>query len=93
MTTSFLTDQADQELQLSDLQNISGGNAAYFVVGIGLGATGVLLADMYLTAETGKGIGDHLKGAMEDVKKLLDDKCEVAPTGDGKGCTDRGLPF
>ena len=95
MATSFITDQVDQELQLTDLQNMNGGTVGSFLFGAGIivGAGGFLMADMILMEETGKGVGEHFVDAVGAASEWVKDQCDVAPTGDGKGCTDRGLPF
>ena len=95
MATSFITDQVDQELQLTDLQNMNGGNVAsvFFGAGIIIGAGGFLMADMILLEETGKGVGEHFIDAVGAASEWVKDQTDVAPTPDGKGCTDRDLPF
>jgi len=57
------------------------------VAGIAVGIT----IDAFIEKETGKGIVDHIGEAVESA--LKPDQCEVAPTGDGKGCTDRDMPM
>jgi len=95
MTTSVIDAPVGQELQLSDLQNISGGGAHIFISGLIVGGGTALMADMALDYYTGKGLGEHwvdAVGAATDwVNSQGDDN--VAPTGDGKGCTDRDLPM
>ena len=91
MTTSFITDQIDQELQITDLQSMNGGSAPLI---LGLGAAGGLMIgiaiDAVIEKETGKTILEHATDAVKSV--LKPDQCEVAPTGDGKGCTNRDWP-
>ena len=99
MTTSFINDQVDQELQLIDLQNMNGGTVGSAMIGGALGvANGIaftLLVDGGLRLSTGKGIWDHVVDAYNSSTESSDqnDGGNVAPTGDGKGCTDRGLPI
>ena len=92
MTTSFVDAAVSQELQLSDLQNISGGIPALWAI---LGAEAALAADLLLEHHTGKGIGEHFSDAVEGAYEWAtsEDECSVAPTKDGKGCTDRDLPM
>ena len=90
MTTSFITDQIDQELQLTDLQNLNGGSPAIFGIGMIAGIGGGITLNFLVEELTGKGIVDHVADAVES--SLKPDQCEVAPTGDGKGCTDRDWP-
>ena len=97
MTSSVINAPVGQELQLSDLQNISGGNAVLLVgSGVIWGAGAAAVTDMLLEHHTGKGLGEHIGKAFEDAYDWAtksDDQCDVAPTGDGKGCTDRDLPM
>jgi|TARA_B100000073_G_C23719293_1_gene567077 hypothetical protein len=95
MTTSYITDQVDQELQLADLQNINGGFLQYLV-----GALGLYAADIWIEEFTGKDIKEHVDDAGRAVigyVKDSGDPCSaggnVKPTGDGRGCTDRNRPF
>ena len=94
MTTSVIDSAVGQELQLSDLQNISGGGAPLILAGM-LGAEIALGADMLLEHYTGKGIGDRFIDAVGEAYEWAtsEDECGVAPTKDGKGCTDRDLPM
>ena len=100
MTTSFITDQADQELQLSNLQNMNGGvTGLELALAVAVGASAYAAVDSWTYALTGKGITEHVMDTAVDAIKSAsgssdqNDGCNVAPTGDGKGCTDRGLPF
>ena len=96
MTSSVINAPVGQELQLSDLQNISGGGAHLVVGGVIVGAGTALIADMLVEIHTGKSIGFHIGKAASDAYEWAtksDDQCDVAPTGDGKGCTDRDLPM
>ena len=100
MTTSYITDQIDQELELTDLQNMNGG-----VTGLEIGLAIVIGAGAYAVADgasyvlTGKGITEHFMDASKDIYQDATGSSDqnnggnVAPTGDGKGCTDRGLPI
>ena len=93
MTTSVIDAPVGQELQLSDLQNISGGGVP--LLWAMLGAEAALAADLLLEHHTGKGIGEHFSDAVEGAYEWAtsEDECSVAPTKDGKGCTDRDLPM
>ena len=99
MTTSFITDQIDQELQLTDLQNVNGGTGVELALA-GLAGVGLFMwADLYLIETTGKGVTANIIDAAKDAMNSSTDSSDqgdggnVAPTGNGKGCTDRGLPF
>ena len=95
MTFSVINAPVGQELQLSDLQNINGGGASLVVGGVLIGAGTALIADMLLEKSTGKGIGEHWIDACGKAVEWAtsEDEGNVAPTGDGKGCTDRDLPM
>ena len=103
MTTSFINDKVDQELELTDLQNMNGGTVGSALIGVGLGmlvgAEFVLIIDLGLRRSTGKGIWDHVEEAMNPNDQPTTESGgennggNVAPTGDGKGCIDRGLPI
>ena len=95
MTSSVINAPVGQELQLSDLQNINGGGASLVVGGVLIGAGTALIADMLLEKSTGKGIGDRFIDAVGEAYEWAtsEDECGVAPTKDGKGCTDRDLPM
>ena len=95
MTTSYITDQVDQELQLSDLQNINGGWLQVLV-----GALGLYTADLWIEDLTGKDLKEHMDDgvrAVIDAVKDSDDPCSaggnVKSNGKGRGCTDRNRLF
>ena len=50
---------------------------------------------MALEHFTGKGLSEHFDDAVQAGVEWLEseDGGNVAPTGDGKGCTDRDLPM
>ena len=96
MTTSFITDQIDQELQLTELAQMNGAMPALIVAGLAVGgfAAGYFGAEAYYWFEENREkIADDVSEAVHDAISAEDDGGNVAPTGDGKGCTDRGLPF
>ena len=91
--SSFISENPDQELSLDDLQNVNGG---VFLLLLSALMPGVANApgegdDIYMKpslweiAKTGSTLGapDGTQGGCTN----------VAPGPDGKGCTDRNLPF
>ena len=96
MTTSFIGEASDQELQLSDLQQLNG--AMPVLIAVGYAATGWAIGAgaFYLNEwfqENREDIADSVSETVHDAISAEDDGNNVAPTGDGKSCTDRGLPF
>ena len=99
MTTSYITDQIDQELELTDLQNMNGGVTGLEIgLAIAIGAISYAAADAWSYTVTGKGITEHFMDASKDIYQSAtwssdqNNGGNVAPTGDGKGCTDRDWP-
>ena len=93
MTTSFVSENTDQELSIQDLQAANGGGVL------------LLLAALFPGVANAPDKGDdiYLKPSVWEVFKTgstlgePDGKeggpAKVAPGPDGKGCTDRNLPF
>ena len=71
MTTSFINDQIDQELQIADLQSINGGILPYILAAEAVAF--ILVADAVVNIETGKTIVQH---ACDGLKEMIDDAVE-----------------
>ena len=71
MTTSFINDQIDQELQITALQSISGGFNPVVVAAVSVYVA--LLTDAIVELETGKTIAQH---AADGLKEMIDDAVE-----------------
>ena len=76
MTASFITETVDQELQLSELQNINGGTLPFWLAW-GLGAaTGAMLKNIY----------DHREELADDWGDIIHDLISAEDdAGDNKG--------
>ena len=99
MTTSFISEASDQELQLSDLQQLNGAMPVLIALGYAAAGTAIGAGIFYAGEayewfkENREKIADDVSEAVHDAISAEDHGGNVAPTGDGKGCTDRGLPF
>ena len=92
MSTSFMSETTDQELSIQDLQSANGGIL-------------MLLAALLLGVANAPAKGDHIytKPSLWEVVTTMStlgepdgtegNSTNVAPGPDGKGCTDRNLPF
>ena len=78
MTTSYISDQQNNELCLDELKSLSGGNL-HVIAGI----LGTLAADILLDTFTGKGLEEHIVDGARGVKEMIDDAVEEGgATGD-----------
>ena len=96
MTTSFISEASDQELQISDLKQLNGAMPALIVLayagtGWAIGAGAFYLNEWF--QENREDIADSVSETVHDVISAEDDGGNVAPTGNGKGCTGRDRPF
>ena len=92
--TTCISDQASEELSLEALQCINGGWLAPLAAGAMLGGFFVFAADLVLEHTTGKGVSEHTSDAVGTAMDYWSGGGNsVAPTDDGKGCTDRDIPF
>ena len=92
MSTSFISENTDQELSMEDLQGANGGVAMLILAALlpGVANAPDKCDDIYLKPSvwevfwTGSTLGEP-DGTEPGT-------CKVAPSPDGKGCTDRNLP-
>ena len=62
MTTSFFSDQVDQELSLDDMKSVNGG-----LLGMGFAAVGIVIATTMKDLLEGEELGTSLSEVIDDV--------------------------
>jgi hypothetical protein len=62
MTTSFFSDQVDQELSLDDMKSVNGG-----LLGMGFAAVGIVIATTMKDLLEGEELGTSLNEVIDDV--------------------------
>ena len=62
MTTSFITDQVDQELSLDDMKSVNGG-----LIGFPIAAAGIIVATVIKDIAQGDELGTGLGEVIDDL--------------------------